>query len=102
MRSFVKIKSSRFHPITLLFTDIDKSCPSSDFLIFANMSYKTIRENKILIGNFLFYSIHLNLFHSFLARRDFCRLLITYANSLDSDQDQHFVGPVLDPNCLTN
>ena len=30
----------------------------------------------------------------------FC-LLITFADSLDWDQAQHFVGPDLDPNCLT-
>ena len=29
-----------------------------------------------------------NVFHSFLASEDFCRLLITLANSLDTDQDQ--------------
>ena len=32
---------------------------------------------------------------------DFCHLLITFANNLDPDQDRHFVGPDLDPNCLT-
>ena len=26
---------------------------------------------------------------------------ITFAKSLDPDQDRHFVGPDLDPNCLT-
>ena len=30
-----------------------------------------------------------------------CRLLITFANSLDPDQARHNVGPDLDPNCLT-
>ena len=30
-----------------------------------------------------------------------CRLLITFANSLDPDQAQQFVGPDLDRNCLT-
>ena len=30
-----------------------------------------------------------------------CRLLITFANSLETDQAQQFVGPDLDPNCLT-
>ena len=30
----------------------------------------------------------------------FC-LLITFANSLDADQDRQNVGPDLDPNCLT-
>ena len=36
-------------------------------------------------------SVHL-IFKLFLASGDFCRILITYANSLD---------PELDPNCLT-
>ena len=39
--------------------------------------------------------------NSSLASGDFCRLLITFANSLDPDQDQQNVGPDLDPNCLT-
>ena len=38
------------------------------------------------------------LINSFLASGNFCRLLITNANSLDPDQDQHFVGPDLNPN----
>ena len=29
-----------------------------------------------------------------------CRLLITFANSLDPDQDKQNVDPDLDPNCL--
>ena len=39
--------------------------------------------------------------NSFLASRDFCRLLITFTNSLNPDQDRQNVGPDLDPNCLT-
>ena len=39
-------------------------------------------------------------FNSFLARGDFCHLLITFANSLDPDQDRLNVGPDLDLNCL--
>ena len=35
------------------------------------------------------------------ASGDFCHLLVAFANSLDPDQDQHFVGPDLDPNLLT-
>ena len=31
----------------------------------------------------------------------FCRLLITFANSLDPDQDGQNVGPDLDTNCFT-
>ena len=30
-----------------------------------------------------------------------CSLLITFANSLDPDQDRHSVGPDLDPDHLT-
>ena len=40
-------------------------------------------------------------FNSFLARGDLCDLLITFANSLDPDQDGQNVGPDLDSNCLT-
>ena len=39
--------------------------------------------------------------NSFLASGDYCRLRLTFANSLDPDQDQQNVGPDLDPNCLT-
>ena len=39
--------------------------------------------------------------NSFPASGDFCRLLITFVNSLDPDQAQQNVRPDLDPNCLT-
>ena len=38
--------------------------------------------------------------NSLNASHNFCHLLITYANSLDPDQDQQNVGPDLDQNCL--
>ena len=41
------------------------------------------------------------LFISFLDNGDFCRLLITFENSLEPDQARHNVGSDLDPNCLT-
>ena len=40
------------------------------------------------------------MFNSFYASGNFCRLLITFANSLDSDQDQRNVGPDMDSNRL--
>ena len=40
--------------------------------------------------------------NSFLVSRDFFGLLITFANSLDPDQDRQNVSPDLDPNCLTH
>ena len=40
-------------------------------------------------------------FNSFHASGDFCCLLITFANSLDPDQDQQNVGTDLDQNCVT-
>ena len=39
-------------------------------------------------------------FSSFLASGDFCHLLITFANSLQPDQDLQNVVPDLDQNCL--
>ena len=35
------------------------------------------------------------------ASGEFCRLLISFANSLDLDLARHYVGPDLDPKCLT-
>ena len=49
-------------------------------------------ENSPSVSSFLY---------SFLASGDFCRLLKTFANSLDPDQARQNVGPDLDPNCLT-
>ena len=40
-------------------------------------------------------------FNSLPARGDFCCLLITFANSSDPDQTRQYVGPDLDPKCLT-
>ena len=40
-------------------------------------------------------------FNSFPASVNFCRLLITLANSLEPDRARQNVGPDLDPNCLT-
>ena len=42
--------------------------------------------------------INVNFFHASI---DFGLLLITFANSLDPDQDQQNVGPDLDPNSWT-
>ena len=39
--------------------------------------------------------------NSFLASGYLCYLLITFANSLDPDQDRQNVGPDLNPNGLT-
>ena len=39
--------------------------------------------------------------NSFLANGNFCHLLITFANSLDPDQDRQDVGPDLDSSCFT-
>ena len=39
--------------------------------------------------------------NSFPASGDFCRLLITFANSLDPDQARQIVKLDLEPNCLT-
>ena len=40
-------------------------------------------------------------FSSILVSGNICRPLITFANSLDPDQDQQNFGPDLDPNGLT-
>ena len=50
----------------------------------------------------LLYGLYLKTIgHSFLTRGDVSRLLISFANSLDLDQDRQNVGPDLDQNRLT-
>ena len=39
--------------------------------------------------------------NSLLASCDFCHLLLTFANSLDPDQDRQKIGADLDPSSLT-
>ena len=56
-------------------------------------------NNKTCILGIL--SSQKNEINSFPARFKFCRLLITFANSLDPDQARQNVGPDLDPNCFT-
>ena len=45
--------------------------------------------------------MNLTYLNSFPTSSNFCRLLITFANSLDPDQARQNVGPDLDPNYLT-
>ena len=45
------------------------------------------------------YDIYVS-FNPFLARGDFCHLLIAFSNSLDLDKNWHSVGPDLDLNLL--
>ena len=52
-------------------------------------------ENKARHLIHMKYHAVLGSFNSFLASDDFCRLLITFANSLDPDQDRQNVGPDL-------
>ena len=55
--------------------------------------------NFLLVIYFFSYSAEFNSFTP--ASGDFCRLLITSANSLDLDQAQQNVGSDPNPNCLT-
>ena len=50
---------------------------------------------------YLVFTSKVNILNFILASGDFCRLLITFANSLDPDQDKQSVGPDLDPKRLT-
>ena len=59
----------------------------SDSLLRA--SAYSLKNINMIFTVFMFYSAY------------WCRLLITFANSLDSDQDRQNVGPDLDLNCLT-
>ena len=72
MRSFVKINHSRNRENTLSFTDVGELCPSRNIYV-ASMSFSAIRENENLHFSKL----------TVTKRFPCCRLLITFANSLD-------------------
>ena len=63
------------------------------------------RQKEQLAGKEFNYNVDKNFvfimrsFNSFFSSSDFCHLLITFANSLDPDQDRLCVGPDLGPNC---
>ena len=67
------------------------------------MRRKDITFTEIALGDIKMFNRqdYLSSINTFLASGDFCRLLITFANSLDPDQARQNVGPDLDPNCLT-
>ena len=79
-------------------------------MFFRDDIFRTINSGRIRIIAILAFVLslyqsrlvlvlcHLN---SLLASGDFCHLLITFANSLDPDQDRQIVGPDLDGNSLT-
>ena len=52
----------------------------------------------MLYNIMIIISYVLTVLNSFLASSEFCRLQITFVNSLDPDQDRNYVGPDLDPN----
>ena len=63
--------------------------------------WSTLYEIYCCINSPSLYT-NLNIFvNSFHAKGNFCHLLITFANSLDPDQEWQKVGPDLDSNCLT-
>ena len=64
------------------------------------VSSLTYRGNLVHSPGY-FHVYFLSSFNSFPASDYFCRLLIIFANNLDPDQARCFVGPDLDPNCLT-
>ena len=54
-----------------------------------------------IINEFIKTGETISMRNSFLASGDFFRLLMSFVNSLNPDQDRHLVGPDLDPNRLT-
>ena len=57
--------------------------------------------NILTLRSFSWHNKEKESFNSLPASGDFCRLLITFANSLDPEQARLNVGHILDPNSLT-
>ena len=58
----MKIKPSQNGEITLLFTEVGKSCPRSEFFKVANMPFNAFLRNKVLakISEFTVSNINLS------------------------------------------
>ena len=71
------------------------SCPHAvkEYKKICKIDFNPIEVHKFFLTNALF--------NIFFASSNFCRLLITFANSLDPDQDRKNVGPDLNPNSFT-
>ena len=80
-------------------------CQLTSCEILQGQKGQTRLDSKLLcqdLGKGLKYNKNLlDYLNFFLASGDFYCLLITFANSLDPDQDQQNVGPDLDSYCLT-
>ena len=61
---------------------------------------KKVMLSFICVGRYI--TERINSFHAAIYDLNFCCLLITFANSLDPDQDGQNIGPDLDPNSLTH
>ena len=96
-----------FHPISSLraFGSGELKHHNFELLEFAHLElyirYPQYKLHKLCSDNSK-YHIKTNIrINSFLLVAIFFHLLITFANSLDPDQDLQNVGPYLDPNHLT-
>ena len=65
------------------------------------MQTVNLQMTRVVIGSFGYPLTAIKTWLTLLASSDFCRLLITFANSLNPDQDKQNVGPDLDLNHLT-
>ena len=95
MSLFPKKQSSIFHANCLLRETIRMKCQSQ-------FSCKN-QKNRITLPSaaLVHRAIKVISVQCSPASGDFCRLLITFANSLDQDQTRQMVGSDLDPMCLT-
>ena len=80
---------------------VSRAYPGSEFVVANTLAkWKKFEPNEIDLS-WKVVSRSCSVFNSLPASGDFCHLLIALANSLDPDQARHFVGPDLEPNCLT-
>ena len=77
----------------ILFSEKNKKNISKCRLLKILPRVLSVKEGIGTLGKILY-------FISYSTSVDFCRLLVTFANSLDPDQARQNVQPDLDPNCL--
>ena len=84
---------------------ISRAYPGSEFVVANTLAkWKKLQPNETNFSQGFsqkVVSTSCFVFNSLPARGNFCCLLITFANNLDTDQARQKVAPDLYPNCLT-
>ena len=85
-----------------LYYKMSRAYPDSESVVANTLAkWKKMEPNAINFSQGFSQKVVSTSCYYVYTRGNFCCLLITFANSLATDQARHIVEPDLDPNCLT-